>query len=197
MPRRTKLTPDMQKEIVNALMTGATVTKVCGYVGIHKSTFYTWLARGRSSKRGDFIDFTDAVTRAHAHAHIKATGALTSAMLPSLVTTDSTQTTAETRLRTIKHKDGTLEKRPYEYRKTIQRHSISTQPGDWRAAVEFLKRRDPANWSATITLSVDVKLVKDAIEALEELGQNPATVFNAIIARAKAKRDASAGKQSA
>jgi phage terminase small subunit len=40
-------------------------------------------------------------------------------------------------------------------------------------------------------VEIDIKLVGQAVEALEALGQDPAAVFNEIIARAKAKQHAS------
>ena len=39
-------------------------------------------------------------------------------------------------------------------------------------------------------IEIDIKLVGQAVEALEALGQDPAAVFNEIIARAKVKQDA-------
>lgn len=155
MPRPTKLTPDIQRDIVAALSSGATIQKTCEFIGIHKSTFYDWLERGRRAKSGIYSDFSDAITRAQSSAHVRAAAVLRGAMDKQNTVTDSTETIMETRLRKIKNKEGMIEEVPYEYRKTITRQSITTTPPDWRAAVEFLKRRDNKHWSDKQIVQVD------------------------------------------
>ena len=188
MPRPTKLTPDTQTRIQDALMTGATIEKVCAYVGVGTTTFYRWMEKGELAKRGNYREFWDAVTQAQASAHINATEALASGMIPSETEVDIVEVITETR---IDAKTG----KPYKYEKTIQRKSVTIHPGDWRAAESFLKRRDAANWSATLNVNIDVRLVQDAIKALETLGQDPAEVFRKLIERAKVKHDASADSE--
>ena len=154
MPRPTKLTPDTQERIVQALMTGATIVKTCAYVGIGERSYYRWLDKGKVAVSGRYWQFWQEVTHAQAHAHTRATGALASAMLPSKQRSSTTETTTETKLRTITHKDGTVEQVPYEATISRKTESVTDKPPDWRAAVEFLKRRDSANWSATQTVNV-------------------------------------------
>lgn len=155
MARPTKLTPDTQKAIVKAVMSGATIEKVCEYVGIHKSTYYDWLGRGEKGKRkSKYTDFADAVTHAQAHAHVRATGALAKATLPTKQQSTTTETTTQTLLRTITHKNGTVEQVPYEAVTERRVTTVTDKPADWRAAVEFLKRRDSKNWSATQTVAI-------------------------------------------
>lgn len=39
--------------------------------------------------------------------------------------------------------------KPYTYRKTVTKRTVAHMPGDWRAAAEYLARRDPDNWART------------------------------------------------
>lgn len=155
MPRPTKLTPDLQAKIVQGLTSGATVEKVCEYVGIDKGSYYNWMKRGRAAKDGIFFDFFNAATYAQSATHIRAAVTLRGAMDSTKSVTDTTETTVETRLRKVKKPDGSIVEEPYEYRKTITRQSVTVNPPDWRAAVEFLKRRDNESWSDKTTIKVD------------------------------------------
>ena len=70
MGRPTKLTPELQEELLKALRGGAYVEDACGYVGIHKDTFYEWMRRGAD---GDdlYSEFSDAVEKARASAVVR------------------------------------------------------------------------------------------------------------------------------
>jgi hypothetical protein len=70
MGRPTKLTPELQEELLKALKGGAYVEDACGYVGIHKDTFYEWMRRGAD---GDdlYSEFSDAVEKARASAVVR------------------------------------------------------------------------------------------------------------------------------
>lgn len=139
MPRPSKLTDSLQKDILDRLRAGATVQATCDSVGIHKSTFYDWLKRGEEAKSGKFSDFSDEATRAQADGMITAAIQFKKGMMPSESESVTTKTVSETRLK----KDGT----PYEYKKTETTRTITQHPGDWRAAMEYLARRDPDNWA--------------------------------------------------
>lgn len=149
MGRPSKLTPEVQTQIENLLVIGCTIDDVCGQVGIDRSTYYNWMKWGEEAKEGDYFDFFDACTRAMAKARITAVQALRSAMFVTQTVEESTETVEETRLR--KGKDG--KETPYKYTRTITRTRTVKAPADWRAAVEYLKRRDPEHW--TDRLKVD------------------------------------------
>lgn len=197
MANKLKLTPTLQQEIVDALITGATIEMVCASVGISKTIYYQWIECGLAwssdsshnrmphliKDRNTLAEFAEVVIHAQAQAHMLATEALHSALLPSEVVHNTAEVVTETRINAKTNK-------PYTYTKEIKRSAITENPPDWRAAVEFLKRRDATNWGATLKINIDVKLVIDAIDALKALGHDPATVFNDIIARAKVEQDA-------
>jgi hypothetical protein len=147
MARPTKLDTDLQEKIVTRLSAGATIQATCDSVGIKKQTFYNWMKRGEKEKEGEFFDFFDAATRAIADGLITATIRFREGMNPSQQEAVTTETSIETRLRKVKTTDGKIVEEPYEYKKTVTRKTVTHVPGDWRAAMEYLARRDPENWA--------------------------------------------------
>lgn len=70
MCRPTKLTSELTNQIVKALHLGAYVETACAAVGIHKDTYYDWLAKAeRGSKQHK--EFSDAVQKAQAQAELR------------------------------------------------------------------------------------------------------------------------------
>ncbi len=108
--RKTKLNPEVQQKICDALRAGNTRRASAAYIGIDHSTFYNWMNRGENpelKKDGDpkkselpFIDFFDAVTRAESECEVWHVA-------------------------------------------NIKKQAS----GDWRASVEWLKRRKRDDWS--------------------------------------------------
>lgn len=70
MARRTKLTPELQAEIVKVLRGGAYVEDACAFVGLSKSSFYDWMQRGAAGEE-PFSEFSDAVEKARADAVVR------------------------------------------------------------------------------------------------------------------------------
>jgi len=69
--RPSKLTPELQAEIVKLLSEGNFVETVCDYVGLSKNTFYDWVRRGERGWQSDiepvnFVEFSDAIKKAMA-----------------------------------------------------------------------------------------------------------------------------------
>lgn len=71
MGRPTKLTPEVQDRIIQALKAGNYVETAAEYAGIGKTTFYRWMARGEQASRGIYREFRDAVMRARAEAEAR------------------------------------------------------------------------------------------------------------------------------
>lgn len=156
--RKSRLTPELQRQLVRFLSQCATIQDACAVAGIDDSTFYKWQQRGRDAWQQvsgmddtaaalaavpeadrPFVEFFDAVTRAEAKARTLAAGVLHDAMRPSTIKETTTEVLEETRIL----KDGT----PFDYRRSETRTVERDVPPDWRAAVEYLKRRDKRNWS--------------------------------------------------
>ena len=67
MGRSTKLTPELQKEIIGYIEAGNYVEVSCEAAGISKTQFYVWLKR----KEKLYTDFADAVKKAEKKAEIR------------------------------------------------------------------------------------------------------------------------------
>lgn len=68
--RPTSLTPEVRRDILKAIESGAYAVTAAQYAGIGKSTFFSWMVRG---SRGEepYSELLDAVTKAK--AKVKAT----------------------------------------------------------------------------------------------------------------------------
>lgn len=66
--RPSKLTPETQKRILEALSVGTTYALACQYAGITYATFRRWMVQGEQAKSGKFRDFYDAVKEAEGRA---------------------------------------------------------------------------------------------------------------------------------
>ena len=137
--------------------------------------------RGAVAKNGRYSEFYEVITRAKEQAHIAAVSSIRLALAPAETVTDITETITETRLRTVKHDNGTVEQVPYTHTRTVNKQSVTTAPPDWRAGIEYLKRRDAAHWSDNITVPIedirekaiaDIKLGQITYEALAAENQS-------------------------
>ena len=70
MGRPTKLTPELQEELLKALKGGTYVEDACAYVGIGVSTFYDWMRLG-SLNEAPYSEFSEAVEKARASAVVR------------------------------------------------------------------------------------------------------------------------------
>jgi len=61
MGRRTKLTPDVQNRIAQAIQLGATYEQAANYGGVHYTTFGEWMRRGAAAKAGKFRSFYETI----------------------------------------------------------------------------------------------------------------------------------------
>jgi hypothetical protein len=69
--RPTKLTPEVQKKIVDAIRAGNYMETAAAYAGISKDTFYRWLRRGARARNGIYKNFHDAVEKALAESEVR------------------------------------------------------------------------------------------------------------------------------
>lgn len=184
--RKSKLNPTIQQDIVNLLTIGATIEDACARVGISPPTFYNWVNAGQSAESGAHFEFFNAVTHAQSSARVKAVAAIRNAIVGAEQNDDTTETVTEIRLR--KSKEG--EQVPYEYTKTVRRKTVVNYPPDWRAAIEYLKRRDNKNWSdrVQVDLNIDITIIQRTLAALEGAGIDATDFFNKAIQKAEAKR---------
>jgi len=99
MPRRTDLTPAVQKRIVDAIKGGNYYEAAAAAGGVDYATFRRWMVRGEDEDDGLYRAFRDAVIEAEAEAEVD-----------------------------------------------IVKQWRSAIPQDWKAARDFLARRQPKRW---------------------------------------------------
>lgn len=164
MARPTILTQRVFEQMEQFLEVGCTIDVTCSAIGISARTFYNWQAESARlcaladsqphaiirSEDALLLQFFQMVKRAQAAAHAVATFAVRSALVEHRTTETEPYIYRETRLRTTK--DG--EEVPYTYEETRMRVIERVTPPDWRAGIEFLKRRDPANWNPPTKVEV-------------------------------------------
>lgn len=68
--RPSKLTPETQQKIVQAVASGNYLETAAAYGGITYTTFNNWMNRGESRERKDYIEFFEAVKKAEADAEV-------------------------------------------------------------------------------------------------------------------------------
>jgi transposase-like protein len=73
--RKTKLTPEVQQKIVDAILEGAYDWVAARAVGINQDTFYYWLQRGEAGE-SPYSEFSEAVGHARAEARRGAEAAV-------------------------------------------------------------------------------------------------------------------------
>jgi len=164
----TKLTPEMQDEIVNLLKMGALIIDVCGYVGIHERTYHQWVEIGNAYLEGDehsrmprmivdrerYAQFAQATTRARKEATIGC-------------------------VNTLRHASMTVTKRVHNP-ETGQMEIVVVKEGDPHAAQWYLERSNPAKWGKRTYLKMEG--LEDLIRLAKELGHKPETVIADVVA---------------
>nr|PZN07741.1 MAG: hypothetical protein DIU64_11805 [Caldicoprobacter oshimai] len=71
MGRPSKLTPEVQEKICNAIRAGNYYEAACAYAGIDYSTFRRWIIKGEKAKSGKYYDFCEAVKKAEYEAEMR------------------------------------------------------------------------------------------------------------------------------
>ena len=69
--RPSKFTPETKEKLLFAIRMGNYREPSCSCAGISVSTFYAWLYKGKKQKKGEFVEFLEAVTRAEAEAELR------------------------------------------------------------------------------------------------------------------------------
>lgn len=143
--RKTKLTDKTQAELARLIETGIPIADACAAAGIGERTFYDWLRRGEAEEE-QFSQFSQAISRARVAARVAAIKTLRNAMNPYSETSTVIEVFTETRVK----KTGET----YDYTRKTERTTVTKYAGDWRAALEYLKRRDPDAWSPPTRVEV-------------------------------------------
>ena len=70
--RKSKLTPETQETIVQAIAAGNYYKIACRFGNVSYKVFREWMIKGEKAKSGKFRDFRDAVRHAEARAEARA-----------------------------------------------------------------------------------------------------------------------------
>jgi hypothetical protein len=161
--RPTKYSSERTRAICKALKEGCTRLAAAESVGVSYETLRAWMT--------NFLDFSVAVTRAEAECEVQYAAIVKMAAtgVDQVSTTTTTRTVFKTR--TITNPDGTVIEEPVALSEVTTART-ETREFDWRAALEWLKRRRRAEWGD----SLDLRKLDDAtilqLLALEE-GSEP------------------------
>lgn len=128
MGRPSKLTAEIQTKICERVAAGSYPEIAAVAVGVHRATFYRWMAQGRKAKRGVFRDFRDAIKKAAADAEVSDLAEIEKAGHGGQVLERKTITRTK--------RDGTTET------EVIEKFS----QGQWTALAWKLERRCPLRW---------------------------------------------------
>ena len=80
MGRPTKLTPELQADLVRALASGAYIEAACTYVGIDDGTYRRWMAKGAEEDAPEeFRAFRVAVEKARSAVTLRMAGRILAA----------------------------------------------------------------------------------------------------------------------
>ena len=60
----SKLTPEVQKRIIDAMKLGSTKELAAAYGGISRRSLYNWIEKGETQKSGIYYDFRKAMEQA-------------------------------------------------------------------------------------------------------------------------------------
>jgi hypothetical protein len=72
MPRPTKLTPEIQQCIADAIRAGNYAKVAAECAGVGETTFYRWMQMGERARSGRFREFWESIRIAEAEAEVRA-----------------------------------------------------------------------------------------------------------------------------
>jgi hypothetical protein len=149
--RRSKLTPEVQEKIVQALAAGNYFEVACRYVGIDPRTGLEWLQRGRGEhphreQTALYAQFAHAVMHAQAMDEVQTIARITQAGRGG----------ALLRVRTVQRRDGS----------TVTTKTYSAP--DPRADIWRMERKFPERWAPRVRIAVEGTLHRYALVLAEK-----------------------------
>jgi hypothetical protein len=163
--RRTKLTPEVQKKIVDALSAGNYFEVACEYAGISVSIGMEWLQRGRGEhptkpKAKEFSDFLEAVTRAQAEDEVHTIARLKKAGQGGELIEETTYQEPSV---IVTKANGDIEERIGKKR-TVRRYSSpEPQADEWR-----MERKHTQRWGRKDRIDLHHFILDEATRLAED-----------------------------
>ena len=144
--RPTKLTPERQDRLLEAIRKGHSNRDACALCGIRESTLYGWLERGRNTKRKSvFLDFLEAFEQANAYvSDILLESSFGAATIGATKKVRTRKTIRGEDGLPLKNKDGSLAVEVTEREEII--------PPDGGLALEIQARRRPQEWGRHVAV---------------------------------------------
>ena len=156
--RESKLTPELIDSICDDLRMGLTDKMACERNDLDESTFYKWLRAGKAIEAGTvsrdvprtdetkelITQFVQQVTRARADSLAGAVAVFRGGFYANQTIEETDESFSETRFR---KNPETGKDEPYLYQRTTKRTKVIHTPGDWRAGMEWLQRRDKQHFA--------------------------------------------------
>lgn len=69
--RPSKISPEIQARVVQAIQAGNYLEVAAAYAGLSKDTLYRWMKAGARSSSGPYREFSDAIQKALADAEVR------------------------------------------------------------------------------------------------------------------------------
>lgn len=136
-----KLTPRIQKAIVESVRHGEAITSACAKAGLDKSTAHQWWRTGSD----DALRFKSLVEQAKAEYESKMVAAIRNAANGKPDRTVKTTVRQVVEMQEVRSPDGTVTKTPVVVElKTTE--TITSTKDDWRAAESWLTRQNWQEW---------------------------------------------------
>jgi len=115
--RPTKLTPEIQKKVCDAIVLGAYIETAAAYASVSKQVLYDWMKKGNKQKGGIYRQFLDAIEEAMSRSE----------------------------LRDLESIDKNASGRPAKHDENGNLIAPSLRP-NWQAAAWRLERKYPKKW---------------------------------------------------
>jgi len=153
MARKSKLTPELQAEMVQLFSTGVTIKTACDYVGISQQTYNNWMRKGEGAKSGACFDFFHGIKKAQAIPLTESIAIVRKAARP-------------------------LFKDVYdEQGQVIGRELVNG--GSWQAAAWILERKDPKNYARRTYHKIEG--LDEFVKWCEKNNRTPGDLFQQMI----------------
>jgi hypothetical protein len=153
--RPTKFTPEVRKVILDTIATGVPRCHAADRAGIARNTLWGWLKQGQRAKKGEYLEFLNALKKGEADAVASSVARIRKAAQGGQVTEETVTTTTKP--------DGTV------ITKTVRK---VTMP-QWTADAWFLERRYPEEFAANTMETKELRKIVTQLVKADRHDQKP------------------------
>lgn len=157
--RPTKFNKAAGERICENLRSGCSRKAAAESVGVDYRTLLNWVEAGEKAKSGEFFQFFQALTRVEAEVELRNTSVMAKAAAGWDAGSVKVTTRSVVKIKRTVHPDGTIVDEPVVLQLT-SREETTTKEFDWRAALEFLKRRRREDWGDHVNVDLDREIAQ-------------------------------------